>query len=283
MRKYTLRLKKVNSNNENNLPIKRNLKLVYILSFIIASLMAVASIAGILFRSTIYPTDELLGTFISNDVVNLLIGLPITLGSIFLAMRGKLIGLLFWPGALFFVLYNYMIYVLAMPFNLAFLLHLTLVTLSVYTIIILVASIDGKKIQQRLAGAVHERITGGILVGMGFLFLLQVIGVMVNSLANQTPITGTELALHVSDFFISPALVIGGMLLWRHKEFGYVSGLGLLFQASMLFIGLIVFLIIQPFLTSTPFLLVDVLVVFIMGLICFIPLTLFVRGIGGGR
>jgi len=270
----------VNSNNENNLPIKRNLKLVYILSFIIASLMAVASIAGILFRSMIYPTDELLGTFISNDVVNLLIGLPITLGSIFLAMRGKLIGLLFWPGALFFVLYNYLIYVLAMPFNLAFLLHLTLVTLSVYTIIILVASIDGKKIQQRLAGAVHERIAGGILVGMGFLFLLQVVGVMVNSLANQTPITETELALHVSDFLISPALVIGGMLLWRRKEFGYVSGLGLLFQASMLFIGLIVFLIIQPFLTSTPFLLVDVLVVFIMGLICFIPLTLFVRGIG---
>jgi len=117
------------------------------------------------------------------------------------------------------------------------------------------------------------------LVGMGFLFLLQVVGVMVNSLANQTPITETELATHVSDFLISPALVIGGMLLWRRKEFGYVSGLGLLFQASMLFIGLIVFLIIQPFLTSTPFLLVDVLVVFIMGLICFIPLTLFVRGI----
>jgi hypothetical protein len=171
LRKYTLRLEKVNSNNENNLPIKRNLKLVYILSFIIASLMAVASIAGILFRSMIYPTDELLGTFISNDVVNLLIGLPITLGSIFLAMRGKLIGLLFWPGALFFVLYNYLIYVLAMPFNLAFLLHLTLVTLSVYTIIILVASIDGKKIQQRLAGVVHERIAGGDIGWDGFLVL----------------------------------------------------------------------------------------------------------------
>ena len=269
----------MNSNNENILPINRNLKLVYILSLIIASLLAVASIAGILFRSVIYPTDELLNTFIPNDIVNILIGLPIILGSIFLTIRGKLIGLLFWPGALFFVVYNYMIYVLAMPFNWAFLLHLTLVTLSVYTIIILVASIDGKKIHHRLAGAVHERVTGGILVGMGLLFLLQVVGVMIDSLTNQIPITGTELALHVSDFLISPALIIGGILLWRHKEFGYVSGLGLLFQASMLFIGLIAFLIIQPVLTSTPFLLVDILVVFIMGLICFIPLTLFIRGI----
>ena len=269
----------MNSNYENSLPIKHNLKLIYILSFIIAILMAVASVAGILFRTIIYPTDELLGTFVSNDVVNLVIGLPITLGSMWLARRGKLIGLLFWSGALFFVLYNYLIYVLAMPFNLVFLLHLTLVTLSVYAIIGLVASINGQSVQMRLAGAVHERIVGGVLIGMGLLFLLQVVGVMVIALANTTPITGTELAVHISDFLISPALVIGGVLLWRHKEFGYVSSLGLLFQVSMLFIGLIIFVIIQPFLTPTPFVLIDVIVIFIMGLICFIPFILFVRGV----
>jgi len=242
--------------------------------------MTLASITGILFPSTIYPTDELATTFISNDVVNLLIGLPIILISIFLAMRKKLLGLLFWPGAILYVLYNYMIYVFAMPFNMVFFIHLTLVTMSLYTTIILIETIDRKKIQQQLSGKVHEKFTGGILVGMGLLFLLQVVGVMFTSLINQTLITEIDLALHVSDFLISPALVIGGILLWRRKEFGYVCGLGLLFQASMLFIGLIVFLIVQPFLSSTPFLLVDVLVVFIMGLICFIPLAIFIRGIG---
>jgi hypothetical protein len=273
----------MNLNNENNLPINHSLKLVYTLSFFIVILMTVASVAGIMFSSTIYPTDELLSNFISNDVVNILIGLPIMLSSIFLTMRSKLIGLLFWPGALFYVLYNYMIYVLAMPLNWAFFLHLILVTLSTYTLNILVATIDGKKIQQQLAGGVHERIAGGILVGMGVLFLIQVIGVMIDSLINQTPMIGTELATHVSDFFISPALIIGGILLFRHKEFGYVSGLGLLFQASMLFIGLIIFMIVQPFITSEPFLLVDVLVVFIMGLICFIPFALFVRGVRNSK
>lgn len=269
----------MNVRSEANLPIKHNLKLIYALSLIISGLMTLASISGILFPYTVYPTDELLRAFISNDVVNLLIGLPIMFISILLAMRKQLLGLLLWPGALFYVLYNYMIYVLAMPFNIAFFLHLTLVTLSLYTTIILVETIDGNKIQRQLAGKVHEKIAGVILVGMGFLFLLQVVGVMVTSLVNQTLITEMDLALHVSDFLISPALVIGGILLWRRKEFGYVSGLGLLFQASMLFIGLIVFLIVQPLLTSTPFLLVDVLVVFIMGLVCFIPLILFVRGI----
>lgn len=266
--------------NEENLPIKRNLKLVYILSLIIASLLVFTSVSGILLGSTIYPTDELFNNFISNDVVNLLIGLPIILASIILTLRGKLVGLLFWPGSLLFVVYNYMIYVLAMPLNWAVLLYLTLITLSLYTIIKLVTIIDGKKIQQRLTGVVHERISGAILVAMGLLFMLQAIGAMIDPLINQIQITGTELALHISDFSISPFLVIGGILLWRRKEFGYVSGLGLLFQASMLFIGLIIFLIVQPILTSTPFLLVDTLVVFIMGLICFIPLALFIRGIG---
>jgi len=139
--------------------------------------------------------------------------------------------------------------------------------------------IDGKKIQQSLTGVVHERISGAILVALGFLFILQALGAMIDPVMNQIQITETELAVHISDFMISPFLVVGGILLWRRKALGYVSGLGLLFQASMLFIGLIVFLIIQPLLTKTPFLLVDILVVSIMGLICFIPFIFFIRGV----
>ena len=156
----------------------------------------------------------------SKDVVNLTIGLPIILGSVFLTMGKKLIGLLLWPGALFFILYNYLIYVLAMPFNLAFLLDLTLVTLSLYTTIALIACIDGESIKKKLSGKVHEKISGAILVGMGVLFLFQVVGVMIGALVNQTSIAGTGLATHVSDFLISPALIIDGILLWRSKDFG---------------------------------------------------------------
>ena len=259
--------------------MKRNLRSIYILSLTIAVLTGVASFAGILYQSIIYPSDELLGTFMTNDLVNLIIGLPIILGSMFLTMRKKLIGLLLWPGALFFVLYNYLIYALSMPFKLAFLLDLVLVTLSLYTIIALASSIDGESIKKKLAGKVHEKISGIVLVGMGILFLFQVTGVMIVALANQTLITGTELATHISDFLYSPAMVIGGILLCRRKNFGYVSGLGLLFQLNMLFIGLIMFLIIQAVLMITPFALVDVVVISIMGLIGFVPFALFIRGV----
>lgn len=267
------------------LPLKHGftLTLLYTLSLIIAILMAVASVAGLLYPTVIYPTDELRQSLMPNDVVNLCIGLPILIGSMWLARRGRLIGLLFWPGALFFVLYNYIIYLFAMPLTVAFLFHLALVTISVYTLIGLVASIDGKAVQYRLMGATPERLAGGVLSGLGLLIFLQVISVLVNALNGQVPIAETELALHSADFLVAPAWIVCGVLLWRRDEFGYVVGLGLLFQASMLFVGLIAFLLLQPLLTSASFVLVDVIVVFIMGLICFIPFALFVRSVMSKR
>jgi hypothetical protein len=261
-----------------DLPVRCSLRLAYAVSLVIAALMAAASVAGLLYQTVIYPTDELLESFVPNDVINLFLGLPILLGSMWLARRGKLIGLLFWPGALFYLFYTYIIYVLSMPLDLAFLLYLSLVALSAYTMIGLVASIDGKAVQQRLTGAVYERAGGGVLAGLGSLFLLRVVALMVDAILNQTPVTATELALNVSDFMMAPALVIGGVLLWRREALGYVTGLGLLFQSSMLFLGLILLLILRPFITAAQFVLSDVLVTMVMGMVCFVPFALFVRG-----
>lgn len=265
--------------HNGSLPVTRDLVPAYALTLTIAILVTAASVAGILYRAVIYPTDELLRNLVPNDVVNLFIGLPILLGSMWLARRGELLGLLFWPGALFFVLYNYIVYLFAMPLTAVFLIHLTLVTLSVYTAIGLVASIDGKAVQRRLTGAVPERVAGGVLVAFGLLFCSRVIGVVASALGSQQAVAGTELALLTSDFLISPALIVGGVLLWRREALGYVVGLGLLFQASMLFIALIAFLLLQPLLTSAPFAPADIVVIAIMGLICSIPFALFVRGV----
>ena len=264
------------------LPTRRSLGQIYALSTLIALLMAAASVSGLLYGDVLYPTDALYQSFVPTDVVNLLVGLPILLGAMALARRGKLVGLLLWPGALLFVLYNYLVYLLAMPLNVAFLLHLALVTASAYTLAGLVASIDGEAVGGRLRGRVPERAAGGILAGLGLLFSLRAAGILASALASQTPVAGTELAALVADFAVAPALVIGGVLLWRRQATGYVAGLGLLFQTSMLFVGLIVLLLLQPLLTAAPFVPVDVLVVLVLGLICFVPLGLFVRGVVAG-
>lgn len=260
------------------LPVTGNLTLAYVLSLVIAVLMTSASVAGLLYPDQLYPTEELQQSFMATDVVNLFIGLPILLGSMWFARRGKLIGLLFWPRALFYVLYHYIVYAFALSLNWGFLLSLLLLTLSAYTMTCLVASIDGKAIQQRLSGNVSERIAGGALTVSGITFALLAIGTIANGIVTQTPIGESELALQVSDFIVSVAWIIGGALLWRREPLGYVVGAGLLFQASMLFVGLIAFFILQPFLTAAPFALTDTIVIALMGLIVFIPFGLFLRG-----
>jgi len=269
----------MNENDNNNTHIKGTLSLIYASSIIIVILMAIASIAGLQSRTTIYPTEELVQSFVPNDVVNLFIGLPILLGSMWLTWRGKLIGPLFWMGALFFVFYNYIGYIFAIPLSWVFLLHLILAVLSVYTFIGLTARIDGENVSQRLKGAVPEKFAGGVLVGLGLLFMLRVISVLAGAIFKGTDLPRTELAVNIADFFITPAWIISGIHLWRRQTFGYVTGLGFLFQGSMLFIALIIFLLLQPLLTSAPFAIVDVTIILVMGLICFIPFGLFVRGV----
>ncbi len=266
------------SHPHGNLPVRYSLTLYYFFSTIIAILMVVVSAGGIINRTEIYPTEELLRTFAANDVVNLFIGVPILLGSMWLAWRGKWLGLLCWPGALFFSFYNYLAYVFALPFDWRFPIHLTLTVLGVYTLTGLMAAMDGDAIKQKLEGKVHEKLAGGILAGFGILFLLRSLGVMLGALTGGNTIASGDLAVNLADISISPALAIGGILLWRRKAFGYAAGLGLLFQASMLFIALIAFFVLQPILTSAPFKLVDTLVILIMGMICFIPFGLFMRG-----
>ena len=68
-------------------------------------------------------------------------------------------------------------------------------------------------------------------------------------------------------------------MLWRRRALGYVSATGLLFQASMLFIGLVAILLLQPLFSDAPLAMVDVLITLAMGLVCFVPFGLFVRGV----
>lgn len=256
----------------------RNLIPAYGLSILIALLMTVVSVLGLINPDAIYPTEDLRQSFFANDVVNLVIGLPTLLGAVWLAWRGRLTGLLFWPGALMFVLYNYLAYALSVPVSWIYLSYLTLVVLSLYTMIGLLVNMDVDDVGQRLAGAVPVRLSAAVLIILGTFNFLRVFIVVANSLANPGSVPATDLVILPSDFFVSPAWIIGGVMLWRRTALGYASGLGLLFQGSMLFIGLIAFLILQPLMTEADFALLDVLVVAIMGLICFVPFGLYIKG-----
>jgi len=276
---YSITSEKIAKPESVDLPIRGNLTLVYTFSLVVALIVGGVSVAGILYPTQIYPTDEFLQTFVPTDIVKLFIGLPILLGSMWLAWRGRLIGLLFWPGALFYVVYSYLICVFALPLGWMLLLHLVLVMVSFYTLNALLATIDGEMVQRQLTGKVPERLAGGILTVFGFSFLLLATGVIINSIINLANLPITELALQKADFLVTPTWLIGGVLLWRRNALGYVVGIGLLFQSSMLMISLLVIILLKPILNAGPFVLSDFVYIFVFSLTCFVPLILFTRGV----
>lgn len=257
----------------------KSLSISYILCLLLALLMTAASVLGLLQPDEVYPTEDLRQSFFTNDVVNLVIGLPTILGAAWLSWRGKLVGLLFLPGAILFILYNYIAYAFSMPVNWMYVLYMSIVALSAYLLIALVAGIDVEAVKDHLAGAVKEKLSAAVVILLGGFNFLRVFIVIANVVADPSSVNAMDLSVLPSDFLISPAWIIGGVLLWQRKSLGYAAGLGLLFQASMLFVGLIVFMVLQPVLTDVAFDPVDVIVVLIMGLICFIPFGMYIRGV----
>jgi hypothetical protein len=261
------------------LPVTKNLIVVYVISLFVAFIMTAVSLGGLFFPSYFYPTEELRQGYLANDVVNFVVGLPILIAAIWLTRRGKLIGLLCWPGALLYTFYNYIAYILGMPFGWMVLLYILLTLLSAYAVFILMKSIEWNKVKDKLAGTISEKFTGGFLVFYGVAFFFLALSVITSANADQGTVSMPDIGVSIADMVLSALLFIGGIQLFRRKPLGYVSGMGLLFTASTLFIGVILIVLLQPILTSAPFVLEDVIVLSGMALICFIPTGLFMRGV----
>lgn len=246
----------------------------FALSWLITLLLTALSLAGLLFPFAIYPSADLRRAFLANDVVNLLIGLPVLVVSMLSARRGGWMGQLFWLGALLYVIYNAIAYAVALFPSWIVLLHAALLVLSLIALVGVLTSLDLSDTQRRLKGRVPERLAAGVLVSLGTLFFLRSIGQVTGGAAPLSP----EFAVAVADLLVTPVWVLGGILLWRHQAAGYALGAGLLFQASLLFVGLLVFFLLQPLLLGESFPVADFVAIFGMSLVCFIPFGWFVRG-----
>ena len=265
------------------LPLKRGLAREYALSATIAVLMSLASIAGIVFREIFYPIDELAVGFVATDVLNLAVGLPILLLSMWLTRRGHLVGLLCWPGSLLYVLYIYISY-MALPMRVLLIPHIILIALSAYSVMAVVVNINSDAVRQRIHEVVPVKTTGYILTGIATLVLVYQIVSIATSIINQTPPDRMTLVQWIFELGIGcPAIFSCGYLLLRRKALGYVGGLGLLLWCSLLFIGLIPAMVFQALSANTPVDLIGILVVLVTGMICFVPFVLFVRGVAKTR
>jgi hypothetical protein len=195
------------NSNSHNFPATN----IYFLTLLVAVLMVLLSLAGLLFQPAFYPTQELQRAFVSNDVVNLLIGLPTLLFSLSLARRGKLLGALLLPGALLYVTYNYIAYSFATWLSAPTLFYLALVGLSVFGVVQSLTNMDKQSIQRQLRGAVPERFAGGVLTVFGALFFFRGAGQIYTAFANSESLLTPAMSVVYADLLITPLWILGGL------------------------------------------------------------------------
>lgn len=213
------------------LPVTRRLDAAYVGSLIVGLGIVVVSAIG-LASSTAHGDASLVLISRGADVANLVVVLPVLLGAMWLARQGSLIGLLFWPGALFYVLYAYVPHLVGAPFSELFFGYVLLVTLSAFTIIGILVSLDMPEISRRLAAAPARTVGGGLVV-IALLAYAGLAGQATVALGDPSSEMATR-PLAVADWTVgTPALLIGGLLLWLRLPLGYVTAPGLLLVSAL--------------------------------------------------
>jgi hypothetical protein len=208
------------------LPTKDKLTLAYALSGVLTVLLAVSSVAGLLYGSRgLYETyPARLAGLVGQDVITLLVGLPLLFASLWLTGRGSNRGLLVWTGTLFYFAYSYYFYVIG-GFNALFLLYIAIVSTGLYGLLSLLFNIDPVALKARFDPKTPTRLVSGFLVGYSLLFALMWVGLSLSSAAVGTqPDEVTHSVVAIDCAVLLPLLFFGGLLLWRREAWGYVLG-----------------------------------------------------------
>jgi hypothetical protein len=258
-------------------PVLKRITLCTLLSVF---LLSGISLAGLIATERIYPDPEIADTFIPLDIVNFSLALPLLCAVLYLIHRKKLIGLLSLPGILFYLVYVFAGYLIGLERNLLFVPSILLVLVSMVAMALLIMKSDRRLIRTKLQGKVPVRTAGWIILAMGAAILVFQCWSVVSSFSIPDMVDRIVIAQWIEDLVIGvPALLLSGTLMVKRTPFGYLAGTSILLLTGVLFISLIPVLIAEGILSGTPVNIVDLLIVTISSLICFIPLEMFIRGI----
>lgn len=204
-------------------------KTARLLSFIIAALAAIEAAGGLLlpglYRDNLFVSSDWKG----NDLVTLVIAVPIIVVALVLAARGIGRATLIWIGMLDYMLYNYAFYLFAAAFNWFFLLYVALFGLSIFAIIFALANLDTTGISRLF----RERLPRGwiagymllVAVGLSLVYLAQSLGfIITGQLPGIIAKTGhpTSIVFALDMTLVIPFFVLGAIWLLQRKSWGYV-------------------------------------------------------------
>lgn len=205
-------------------------KVTYILSVIIAVLTFVVSFGG-LFIDNVYRDKSIfiLTAWYGNDLVTIIVALPLLLGALFFNMKGSQRGKLIWLGMLDYILYNFAFYLFGAAFNCFFPIYVALFTLAIFTLIFGIIEVDIDSIKNLIAGkqylkwvSIYMFFWAGILgvawIGQWFNFVIT--GRLPQIIVDTGGSNNLVAALDLS--FVVPIVLLSGIWLWQRRPWGFI-------------------------------------------------------------
>lgn len=197
-------------------------KIILIASVLIALFAVTAAGTGLLTDLYKNDTKSAAAQQRGNDLVGLVLCVPLLLVSAYFAAKGSLRGRLVWTGTVFFFLYTYASQSFLTVYNNMFLVYVAAFSLSLYTFAASVLTLDVRQVKESLAGA-PVKVAAGFMFFTGIVVMLMWLALIVPPLMRgERPVeleTYTTLVIQAMDLgIIVPMAFITGMLLLKKER-----------------------------------------------------------------
>jgi hypothetical protein len=205
-------------------------RITFVLSSMIAILTVIAAGGGLLFPD-VYRNDAINNAFnkaglYGNDLVTLIVAVPLLMGALVFALRGSLRARLIWLGMTYYILYNYSFYLFGVAINWFFPLYVALFILPIVALIFALSNTGIDEISRSFRPAASDRWVSGYMFFFTALLLVVWTAQWVSFVATGPldaekgnfirTVAGMDILL------LASGMLLGAVWLWKRQPWGYV-------------------------------------------------------------
>lgn len=214
-----------------------SLRISWQLSWLIVAGATAASAGGLLIPGLYRDIAFVRTAWLGNDLITLFVVVPVLAAALIFYQRGVQRALFIWLGLLGYMLYNYAFYLFGARFNEFFLLYVALFIVPVYTLILLLSTLDIESLGRQFSEKTPVRwISAALLfiaIPLSIVELGQTVhfirtGVLPPTIVETGHPTSVVFALDLS--LILPAMYLSAWLLWQRRAWGFLLSMFMLIK-----------------------------------------------------
>lgn len=216
---------------------------------------------------------------ISQDIVTVILGIPLLIVSLYLSRKNLLKGRLLLSGTLAYFLYTYTSYSFLWMYNSLFLIYVILMSTSFFAFLLTMMSFDIEDLPHHFNNDLPVKFLGSFFIFIGISVGLMWLGRIIPPLLTHSIPPSLEhyttLTIQALDLgFIVPIAILSGILIIKKQPFGYllsavitIKGITMLTSITAMIIGQILVGVKVSFAELVIFPAFNVIVIYCMFLI----------------